>query len=87
MAKTKKNSTKSPSPALVITQKEAEKLTPNQAAFNRLTARIEKLRADVERKEKQLDRALKLYGETLPPLDVQLAQIRRGYSFDHYAPV
>ncbi len=77
MATTKKKSTQSPSPALVITQKEAERLTPNQAAFNRLTARIEKLRADVERKEKQLDRALKLYGETLPPLEAQLAQVRR----------
>src|SRR5881275_645537 len=62
--------------ALTITKKGKEKLSPNQAAFNKLTTRIEKLRKDIERKESQLEEAMQLYGQTVPALEESLARQR-----------
>ena len=66
-----------PLPALAIQAKDKKKLTPNQAAFNKLTARVEKLRADLLRKQKALDEALALYGQRVPALEQDLARQRR----------
>lgn len=79
MAKQKKTTQKpkAPASALMITKKEAGKLSPNQAAFNKLTARIEKLRKDIERKESQLEKAIQLYGAGIPPLEEQRARQNR----------
>lgn len=80
MAKAKKKATtaqKQPASALTITKGGKEKLSPSQAAFNKLTARIEKLRKDIDRREGQLDEAMTLYGTAIPPLDADLVQQRR----------
>src|SRR3954470_21817676 len=62
--------------ALTITKKGTEKLSPNQAAFNKLTTRIEKLRKDIDRREGQLSEAMKLYGQTVPALEDDLIRQR-----------
>ncbi len=62
--------------ALIITKKGTEKLSPNQAAFNKLTTRIEKLRKDIERKENQFEEAVRLYGQTVPAMEESLARQR-----------
>lgn len=79
MAKSKKSakSPKAASSALTITQKQEGKLTPNQVAFNNLTAKIEKLRKALQRREAQLDAATKLYGTAIPPLEKQQADQSR----------
>lgn len=83
MAKAKKVATKKAAikkarhtSALTITKKGTEKLSPNQAAFNKLTTRIEKLRKDIERREGQLDEAMQLYGKTVPALEDDLIRQR-----------
>ncbi len=78
MAKTKKAAIKkaATTSALAITKKGTDKLSPNQAAFNKLTTRIEKLRKDNERKESQLEEALTLYGQTVPALEDDLVRSR-----------
>ena len=78
MAKAKKKIViKQPVSALTITKAGKEKLSPSQAAFNKLTARIEKLRTEIGKKEKQLDEAITLYGTSIPPLSAKLVQQRR----------
>ncbi len=83
MAKAKKTTTKKVVTrkaervsALTIVKKETEKLSPNQAAFNKLTSRIEKLRNEIARKEGQLDEAIQLFGQTIPTLEAKLFQQR-----------
>lgn len=70
IAKAKKRAIKKAAsvPALTIIKKGAEKLSPNRSAFNKLTARIEKLRNEITRKEGQLEEAIMLYGQAIPPL-------------------
>src|SRR5438128_1021260 len=63
--------------ALTITKGSKDKLSPSQAAFNRLTARIEKLRTEIGKKERQLEEAITLYGTAIPPLSAELVQQRR----------
>ena len=79
MAKRKKAAIKKArhTSALTITKKGTEKLSPNQAAFNKLTTRIEKLRKDIDRKEGQLDEAMQLYGQTVPALMDDLIRQRQ----------
>src|SRR3954463_15098739 len=78
MAKRKKTPIKKAgiTSALTITKKGTEKLSPNQAAFNKLTTRIEKLRKDIERKESQLEEAMQLYGQTVPAMEDSLVRQR-----------
>src|SRR3954447_19991382 len=78
MAKAKKTAIKKAghTSALIITKKGTEKLSPNQAAFNKLTTRIEKLRKDIERKESQLEEAMQLYGQTIPAMEESLVRQR-----------
>jgi hypothetical protein len=78
MAKRKKTTIKKAgvTSALTITKKGTEKLSPNQAAFNKLTTRIEKLRKDIERKESQLEEAMQLYGQTVPAMEESLVRQR-----------
>src|SRR4051812_30290255 len=78
MAKRKKAAIKKArnTSALTITKKGTEKLSPNQAAFNKLTTRIEKLRKDIDRREGQLDEAMQLYGQTVPALEDDLIRQR-----------
>ena len=61
---------------LAITKKGTQKLSANQAAFNKLTTRIEKLRKDIERREAQLEDAVILYGQTVPAMEKNLVRQR-----------
>jgi hypothetical protein len=63
---------------LSITKKGKAKLTPNQSAFNRLTARIEKLRKSLDTQRSQLDKALLMYGNEFHPLRKLLQQKQRN---------
>ncbi len=78
MAKAKKTAVKKAetTSALAITKKGTEKLSSNQAAFNKLATRIEKIRKEIERKEAQLDEAVILYGQTVPPLEDEVIRQR-----------
>jgi hypothetical protein len=63
---------------LSITKKGKAKLTPNQSAFNRLTAKIEKLRKNLDTQRSQLDKALLIYGNEFHPLRKLLQQKQRN---------
>jgi hypothetical protein len=63
---------------LSITKKGKAKLTPNQSAFNRLTAKIEKLRKSLDTQRSQLDKALLIYGNEFHPLRKLLQQKQRN---------
>lgn len=63
---------------LSITKKGKAKLTPNQSAFNRLTAKIEKLRKSLDAQRSQLDKALVIYGNEFHPLRKMLQQKQRS---------
>jgi hypothetical protein len=63
---------------LSITKKGKAKLTPNQSAFNRLTAKIEKLRKSLDTQRSQLDKALVIYGNEFHPLRKMLQQKQRN---------
>lgn len=71
---------------LSITKKGKVKLTPNQSAFNRLTAKIEKLRKSLDTQRSQLDKALVIYGNEFHPLRKMLQQKQRNLIsiFWHY---
>jgi hypothetical protein len=62
---------------LVISTASKKVLTKNQQAFNKLTKRIEKLHKDIEKKQLQLDTALKIYGNEIHPIVNQLDAHRR----------
>jgi hypothetical protein len=62
---------------LAISKGGKETLTKNQLAFNKLTARIEKLHKEVEKKAIQLDTALNIYSTAIHPLRQQIAIEKR----------
>lgn len=77
MKKVRKLSPRQPKPAttaLTIIQATEKPLSKNQQEFNRLTARIEKLRKDVDRRQQQFDEALSLYSKEVVPLEEGLSQ-------------
>lgn len=53
------------------------RLTPNQSAFNRLSAKIEKLRKSLTAQQSQLDQALVIYGQEFYPLRKMLQAKQR----------
>lgn len=65
------------SAALVISKTGDAPLSKNQQAFNKLTARIEKLQSEIVKKGRQYDEALLLHGKEIVPLDEELARQSR----------
>lgn len=75
MKKARKPSPRQPSATALTIVRGAEKpLSKAQQEFNRLTARIEKLRKDFDRKQKQFDEALELYGKEVVPMNEKTAR-------------
>lgn len=62
---------------LVISKAGKASLSKNQQAFNKLTARIERLRKDIEKKQTQFDTALNIYSTAIHPLRLQMIEQRR----------
>lgn len=62
---------------LIISKADKALLSKNQQAFNKLTARIERLRKEIDKKQTQFDTALKIYSTDLHPLRLQMVQQRR----------
>ena len=56
-----------------------QKLTKAQAEFNKLTARIEKLQKDIQKKQENLDNALLMYGAQLHPQKAIISAARREF--------
>lgn len=77
MKKAKKPAAPQPSAALVISKAGEAPLSKNQQAFNKLTARIEKLQSEIEKKGRQFDEALALHAKEIVPLDEELARQSR----------
>ncbi len=63
---------------LAISSGGKETLTKNQIAFNKLTARIEKLHKELEKKAIQLDTAIDIYSNSIHPLRQQITEQKRG---------
>ena len=58
--------------SLSIAKSGKQKLSKNQEAFNKLTQRIEKLQKEIEKKQFQLDLAIKIYGNELYPAQLKV---------------
>ena len=67
------------STGLIISKSTNKKLSKNQDAFNKLTKRIEKLQKDIEKKQSQLDLALKIYGTDIYTTKQLVTQYRREF--------
>ena len=67
------------STGLTISKSTNKKLSKNQDAFNKLTKRIEKLQKDIEKKQSQLDLALKIYGTDIYTTKQLVTQYRREF--------
>ena len=67
------------STGLTISKSTNKKLSKNQDAFNKLTKRIEKLQKDIEKKQSQLDLALKIYGTDIYSTKQLVTQYRREF--------
>ena len=65
------------STGLTISKSTNKKLSKNQDAFNKLTKRIEKLQKDIEKKQSQLDLALKIFGTDIYSTKQLVTQYRR----------
>jgi hypothetical protein len=63
--------------SLLISTNSKKKLTKNQEAFNKLTARIEKLQKEIAKKELQFDAAIKIYSTELYPVRLKVLQQRK----------
>ena len=63
--------------SLTINKTGKEKLTKNQEAFNKLTARIEKLHKEIEKKETQFEAALSIYSTAIHPLRKEILILTR----------
>jgi hypothetical protein len=63
--------------SLLISTNNKKKLSKNQEAFNKLTARIEKLQKEITKKELQFDAAIKMYATELYPVRVKVLKQRR----------
>lgn len=66
-----------PAGDIVLHPQPGRSLSKAQQAFNRLVARIEKLRAKLERERRRLDEALAYYGQHLHPRRQRLAALRK----------
>jgi hypothetical protein len=62
--------------SLLISTNNKKKLTKNQEAFNKLTARIEKLQKEIAKKQLQFDAAIKIYSTELYPVRLKVLQQR-----------
>ena len=62
---------------LTIAKPGKQKLSKNQEAFNKLTQKIERLQKDIEKKQLQLDLAMKLYGTEVYSFKMKVAAQRR----------
>lgn len=63
--------------SLVLLSREDRPLTKAQRAFNRLVARVEELRAELDCEIRRLDKALVYYGEHLHPRQQRLNALRK----------
>jgi len=63
--------------SLVISKPGKAILTKNQMAFNKLTARIEKLHKEIGKKETQFDAAMNIYSTGVHPMRQQIALHKR----------
>ncbi len=57
---------------LIISKNNKQALSQNQLTFNKLTAKIEKLRNDIKKKQLQFDKALTIYSSSIHPLRLEL---------------
>lgn len=57
---------------LIISKNTKQALSQNQLAFNKLTAKIEKLRSEIKKKELQFDKAISIYSSSIHPLRIEL---------------
>ena len=62
---------------LTISKAGKQKLSKNQEAFNKLTQKIERLQKEIEKKQLQLDLAMKLYGTEVHPFKTKITEQRR----------
>lgn len=74
---TDKNAGQKKTGILTISKAGKVPLSRNQQEFNKQTARIEKLRKEIDKKQAQYDEAIHLYRTSIHPLQVQLVQQRR----------
>ena len=75
------------SKGLVISTTGKQKLSKNQEAFNKLTQKIERLQKEIEKKQLQLDLAMKLYGTEVHTSKMKIVVQRRELIIvlrDHY---
>ncbi len=63
--------------SLVISKSANKKLSKNQEAFNKLTKKIERLQKEIEKKQMQLDLAMKLYGTEVVNSKLNVTNQRR----------
>jgi hypothetical protein len=64
---------------LVLISRPGRPLTKAQRAFNRLVAKIEKLRANLRQEAQRLDNALTYYGQHLHPRLLRLTALRKEF--------
>jgi hypothetical protein len=62
---------------LTIAKADKQKLSKNQEAFNKLTQKIERLQKEIEKKQLQMDLAMKLYGTDVQTCRFMLTEQRR----------
>jgi hypothetical protein len=74
---TKNSNAQNKTGSLIISKVNKAPLSKNQQAFNKLIARIERLRKEIEKKQTQFDTALKIYSYDVHPLRLQMIQQRR----------
>src|ERR1700712_4044417 len=58
---------------LVISKNSKQALSQNQLAFNKLTARIEKLHKEIKKRQLQFDKAINIYSTAIHPLRTEMA--------------
>ncbi len=73
MKNKKKPAITQPKNQLVITKNSSDKQTKQQIEFNKLTSRIERLKADIQLASKRLDSVLNVYHNEFKPLAVKRA--------------
>lgn len=71
---------------LAISKNSKQALSQNQLAFNKLTARIEKLHKDINKKQLQFDKAINIYSTAIHPLRTEMA-IQNRKTIDALWPI